>query len=262
MLDSLRDRIAPLDGRLPFGVDTPMSELNRERPVADESTAPGQPSTVSGDSLGSVTHWIDQLKQGDNEAAGPLWDRYFGRIVALARTRLASGPARAVADEEDAAISAFQSLCQGASDGRFERLRDRQDLWKLLVVLTARKAVDLTRRETRLKRGGGRLVHEAAGAIESGEDGSAPRERSPIDQAVAEEPTPEFAALLAEEFQTRLDQLQRLDPTLRTVALAKLEGYAHDEIADRLGCVTRTVERKLDLIRKLWSQDPEPDPRT
>ena len=31
-------------------------------------------------------------------------------------------------------------------------------------------------------------------------------------------------------------------------------GYANNEIAHRLGCVCRTVERKLDVIRKAWRQ--------
>jgi ECF sigma factor len=42
------------------------------------------------------------------------------------------------------------------------------------------------------------------------------------------------------------------DPTLRNVATWKLEGYTDEEIAARVGCVTRTVERKLARIRRIW----------
>nr|MCU0979177.1 ECF-type sigma factor [Pirellulaceae bacterium] len=47
--------------------------------------------------------------------------------------------------------------------------------------------------------------------------------------------------------------LERLpDADLRTLAVAKLEGYANAEVAERLGCSMRTVERRLRLIRDLW----------
>jgi DNA-binding CsgD family transcriptional regulator len=35
-----------------------------------------------------------------------------------------------------------------------------------------------------------------------------------------------------------------------------MEGYGNDEIADMLGCSRRTVARKLEAIRILWSMEP------
>jgi hypothetical protein len=78
---------------------------------------------------GSVTHWLAHLKAGDPAAAKALWDGYFARLVELARTRLRAG-ARAAADEEDVALSAFDSFYRGAGEGRFPRLDDRDDLWR------------------------------------------------------------------------------------------------------------------------------------
>ncbi len=43
---------------------------------------------------------------------------------------------------------------------------------------------------------------------------------------------------------------------LRSIALWKLEGYTNEEIAQKLDCVPRTVERKLARIRNLWDKDP------
>src|SRR4051812_18246510 len=100
---------------------------------------------------GSVTRWLGQLRAGDAGAAGPQWERYFRRLVALARARLHSAPRRA-ADEEDVALSAFDSFCRGAGQGRFPHLDDRDDLWRLLVTITARKALHLRRDEGRKKR--------------------------------------------------------------------------------------------------------------
>src|SRR5262245_41964796 len=116
----------------------------------------------------SVTFWIDQLKAGAQEAAEPLWNRYFQQLVRLAYQRL-HGASRAVADEEDVALSAFQSFCRAAEQGRFPKLNDRDDLWKLLVVITERKSLNLVRDQRRLKRGGGKVLQEPAGADASGE---------------------------------------------------------------------------------------------
>lgn len=199
---------------------------------------------------GSVTRWIHALKEGDrDEAAERLWGRYFDRLVGLARRKLQGRRlAGACEDEEDAALSAFVSLCEGAAAGRFDRLTDREDLWKLLVVITARKALDQRERLGARKRGGGRVVDEAAlaGAAADG-DG--------LDQIIGLEPTPEFAAMLAEEYRRRLHSLG--DETLRQVAIWRMEGYGNDEIAARLGCVARSVGRKLDLIRKTWQAEDD-----
>jgi DNA-directed RNA polymerase specialized sigma24 family protein len=198
-------------------------------------------------SPGSVTHWINLLKAGEHAAAQPLWERYFPRLVGLARARL-RGAARRAADEEDVALSAFDSFCRYAEQGRFPQLHDRDDLWQVLVLLAARKAVSLARHESRLKRGGGTVVgEEALGATEDDAGGLA--------SVVGDEPTPEFAAQVAEECTRLLDMLG--DAELRQVALWKMEGYTNDEIGSRLGCVERTVERKLRVIRGLWEGETD-----
>jgi DNA-directed RNA polymerase specialized sigma24 family protein len=110
----------------------------------------------------SVTYWIQALKTGDADAAEKLWGRYFERLINLARARL-RGAVRAAADEEDAVLSAFQSFFQGAANGRYPRLDDRDDLWRLLVVITERKALDQVGHERRAKRGGGTTTQTDAG---------------------------------------------------------------------------------------------------
>src|SRR5271165_6376539 len=88
------------------------------------------------DSSRGVTHWIGQLRAGDLE---------------------------------DVALSAFASFCRGVEGGRFPQLADRDDLWRLLVTITARKALHLARDERNQKRGGGAVRDEAA---LGGRDGS------------------------------------------------------------------------------------------
>lgn len=202
---------------------------------------------MPGDSAGSVTHWIGGLKGGNPEAAHHLWHRYFHRLVALARAKL-DRAARTDADEEDVALSAFHALCDGANQGGFDRLGDRDDLWRLLVVIAARKAADQKKRRRRLKRGGGKVLNESA--LDGDEAEGMP---ASLEQIAAGEPTPEFAALLAEAYQRRIDALG--DDSLRRVALLRMEGYDSDEIAARLGCARRTVARKLAMIRDAWKGD-------
>src|SRR4051794_11084392 len=104
-------------------------------------------------SEGSVSQWLRQLRAGDAGAAQQLWERYFHRLVGFARRKLAGLP-RPSADEEDVALSAFQSFCRSAEQGRLPHLLDRHNLWRLLLVITGRKAAHLVRDEGRLKRGG------------------------------------------------------------------------------------------------------------
>jgi DNA-directed RNA polymerase specialized sigma24 family protein len=194
---------------------------------------------------GSVTHWLDQLKAGDPAAAQPLWERYFRRLVGLACKKLRGTPRRA-ADEEDVALSAFDSFCRSAAQGRFPQLNDRDDLWHLLVIITARKACHLVRDEQRQKRGGG-------GPADTPPPGTGPAD---LGQLLGREPSPAFAAEVADECRRLLDLLGTDD--LRGVALQKMEGYTVEEIAANLRCAPRTVARKLGLIRGLWEQEGKP----
>ena len=196
----------------------------------------------------SVTFWLEHLKQGDPAAARPLWERFFGQLVALARQALQGLPRRA-ADEEDVALEAFELFCRGAARGRFPRLDDRHDLWALLVVLTERRANDLRDRECAEKRGGGRV---RGGSVLGAADSSGAAANG-FDRLAGPDPTPEFAAQVSEECRRLLEVLA--DPDLRQIALWKLEGYTNREIARRQGCVTTTVERRLRLIRSLWERE-------
>ncbi len=189
----------------------------------------------------TVTRWIQQLKAGRSSAVQKIWEGYFEKMVRLARHRLAEGP-RAAADEEDVALSAFDSFCRGAQAGRFPQLVDRDALWPLLVAITSHKLIDLRRRESRQKRGGDWQRLEFSDPENS---------VSALDELVSRDPTPEFSCLMAEEFRRLLDALG--DETLRSIAVWRLEGESIEEIAVRLNCAPRTVLRKLDRIRTLWS---------
>ncbi len=197
----------------------------------------------------SITHWIGQVKAGaDGAAQRELWDRYFRRLAGLARKLLRGAPQRAE-DEEDVALCALDSFFRGAEAGRFPDLCDRTDLWPLLVKITAHKAYNQLEKQRAQKRGGGQVRGESVFL-----DGGADSNAAGIEQIVGTDPTPEFAAQVTEQCE-RL--LARLDESLRPIARMKLEGYTNTEISQKLGVVERTVERRLNLIRRIWAEDGE-----
>jgi DNA-directed RNA polymerase specialized sigma24 family protein len=185
------------------------------------------------------------LRENDPEAIQRLWGSYFERLVGLARKMLPS-QVRRVTDEEDVALSAFHSLCTGAAAGRFPALSDPDDLWRLLVVITFRKARRAARQRANLKQGGGHVRGESV--FINASDKSAP---GGMAEMLGAGPTPQFAAEVAEQCEGLLKQLG--DEQLRMIALMKMEGYTVDEIAAELSCPRRSIERRLQTIRAAWS---------
>ena len=176
---------------------------------------------------------VRTFQEGDPEAAVPLWNAYFERLVRLAlehlRTHSSPDPR---ADSEDVAISAFHSFCQAVSEGRFPRLEDRHALWTILVVITRRKVFDLVAREHRQKRGG---LHERLDA--------------PVELLEARTPGPEEAAIAADLYWNLYARLGTDE--LRAAAQLHLEGWTVAEIAEFLGCSVSTIDRRLRRVREV-----------
>ena len=201
-------------------------------------------------SLSPVRVWVSQLKDGDPQAAQQLWNTYFLRMVKVARAKL-HGAASRMADEEDVALSAFKSFCSGTKDGRFPQLHEHEDPWPLLLALTTHKAIDLVRYERRVKRGGSGIQSTASASLQSSPEG-----RAVLSELIGREPDPQITLQIAEECQHLLDGIS--DTILRAIALWKMEGFTTEEIAGKLGCTVRTVERKLHIIRRLWNSGDAP----
>jgi DNA-directed RNA polymerase specialized sigma24 family protein len=159
--------------------------------------------------------------------------------VRLARKGLGRSPARA-ADAEDVALSAFDSFCRNAENGRLPELNDRNNLWRVLAVITARKAGRLLRDESRQKRGGT--------VAANGED-----QDTLLARVFSREPSPELAAQMTDEYERLLGLLD--DDVLRRVAVWRMEGHSVEEIAARIPCSPRSIKRKMQLIRTLWEQE-------
>lgn len=186
---------------------------------------------------GSVSQWIEQAKDGNEDAIQRLWERYYQQLVHIARKNLLQLP-RQIEGPEDIALYAFDSFCRDAQAGRFPQLQARDDLWRLLLAITSHKARDAIRKEMAAKRGGKRCFE---------------LEGEELSRILGREPDPGFAAQVAEECERLLNRLP--DDYLRSIAIWKMEGWSNAEIARKLGRVERTVERGLQVIRSYWSEE-------
>lgn len=192
---------------------------------------------------------VRRVRQGDEAAIETLWNDYYRRLVRVAAGRLPRS-LRRTGDEEDVALSAFHSFVAGVKDDKFPDLRTPDNLWGLMITLTSRKVHAHVRRATRQKRGGGSVRGESVFLTPGGETvgGGLAGVGNDADDHVAAD----VQAELAEAAESLMDKLD--DDELRRIAWMRMDGYMVDEIAGELGKSKRAVERRLQLIRRRWTE--------
>lgn len=193
----------------------------------------------------SVTGWLHSLRDGDDIAAEQIFNLFFQRLVTAAARQLRGGPTRIV-EGEDVALDAIDSFCRRVGAGEFPDLKDRHDLWRLLLTITENKARNQIRHEMAQKRGAGGVRGDSVffSAAES-------ERRGGFDQFASIEPTPEDVAVMEE---TIGELLQRLTVEQREIAIKKLQGYSNREISDQVSLSVATVERRLRQTRECWRE--------
>jgi RNA polymerase sigma factor (sigma-70 family) len=191
----------------------------------------------------SPTYWLPALQQGNEQAAERLWKEYFVKVVHLAKKRM-SGLRLRAADEEDVALSAMNSFCRMAKN-RDEPIANSEELWKLLATIVRRKANKERQRQYADKRQEYRLVGESG--ISPMQADRENEEASGLAQCSGREPSPELATELAETWERILAL-----PEAEDIVILKRDGYSNSEIAEKMGCSTRTVQRAIERIRKEW----------
>lgn len=193
----------------------------------------------------SVSEWIALAKFGEDGAATRIYARYFERLLAYARPRI-SRRNRTLASEEDVAQSVLNIFCDGARNGRFDYVRNRDDLWSILVKITVHKIIDYQRRFGSTPK---RPRQVRASEIM---DRSHQIPFTFEDKSTQGNLEPDMLAHLQDEFRSLLESL-RCDES-RRIALLRLEGHTIPEIANLLSRSTRSVDRKLRAIRERWSE--------
>ena len=200
-----------------------------------------------------VSLWIEQLAAADHDAASRLWAHFCQRLMVFARSRM-SPSTRRIYDEEDAAVSAFRSLCRGIEAQRFPDLGDRGNLWALLVVITSRKIANQFRFEHQQRRNANQTLSES---MLQPSDGSGV---GVLQSLPTHEPTPAFAAEVADMSEHLMSQLGESD--LQKIVHLKLEGHTNEDVAELMKITRRTVQRKLERIRRIWLESSElPKPK-
>lgn len=190
---------------------------------------------------------LRRVQQGDEVATTELWQRCFPRLLSYCRSKLPDD-VRRVLDEEDVALSTFKSFCLRAQKGSLGEIEGRDELWKLLYTIASRKAQGYIRHQNRQKRGGGKVrgesVFEPQGTRSEGRG---------IEQSPDEHDSDATFAKFSHDCEVLLDRLD--NETLQAIAVLRIEGYSVDEIAGRIGCARRSVERRLNLIRSIWQSE-------
>ena len=183
----------------------------------------------------SVTRWIHELKKGDCAAAELLWQFLQARLIALASRQVGFAVSY---DQEDVALDAFATLCEGIRDGRYE-IVNRNALWSLLGVITINGARKRSRDEKRLRRGGSfsRIANND----------------QTLNSITTNELSPEDSYFAMEECKRMLSILPSED--LKRLAVLKVDGYTNEELAEILNCTRRSVQRRLKLIREIWTNE-------
>ena len=192
---------------------------------------------------------LKRVREGDDQAITRLWENYYQQLVRVAAGRLPSHLKR-TGDEEDIALSAFHSFIAGIRLDQFPDLRGPDNLWGLLITLTSRKVHAHLRHQTRKKRGGGSVRGESVFLDRSGQQMGAG-----IGGVTGAMPPADLNAELTEACELLLDQLP--DEQLRQIAIMRMDGFLVDEIAERLELSKRAVERRLQLIRRTWTEQAD-----
>lgn len=168
---------------------------------------------------------LERIRKSDESAATELFDRYVGRMIELAGSRLSPKLARRI-DPEDVIQSACRSFFRQAREGGYW-LNDGHDLWSLLAAITVNKVRKAVKRHNAAMR--------SVACEESAARDSVLRAIQP--ESLARDPSPEEAAILVEETQTTLHGLTDLQ---RQILELRLQGCTIEETARRAACSERT----------------------
>lgn len=199
------------------------------------------------DNSRSISQYIADLKQGESVAEYWLWERLIAESLDMARKRMTNlGAKRRVADEEDVAGQALNSLMLGLRNGEYPQIQNRDGLFGLLREIIKCKAFNTVRDERAKKRGSGKVRGESVFVQIADESVAAGIQNQPGQPSGLIEAS-EIVRILEHQFASLDDELMQL-------ILLKFSGHSNLEIAALLGVSLATTERRLNDVRVAWEQ--------
>lgn len=198
--------------------------------------------------IGSVSRWIQDVRGGDDEAARKLVEWFWPQLSEVARRGWAGSPKR-VQDEDDVLNPTLARFLAKLRENEYPHARHREDLLRLLSRAIKNKTLDVLRDERSEKRGGGKVRGESAFR------GDETSRSAGLDAMPDDQESPQAAAIMAEEMERLLSLLDAQEEyrkfELRPIAEARLAGKTIEEIVQELEMPKRTVERRLEMIRRV-----------
>jgi len=180
--------------------------------------------------MGSVSGDIHKFRTGDVDAAARIWERYASRLTRLATTRLPNS-LNSYLSGEDLASDALAVVLMGFKDGKWPGVQNRDHLWALLAKITYHRAFYEIKKAKAKKR-------PPLNAMVPLDDLNVPAEK-PADIEVEAK----------EQFEKLIAQLGSHSSTLGAIALMLCDDFNQKDIAAKLGCSTKSVGRKIEIIK-------------
>lgn len=186
---------------------------------------------------GSITVWLDRMRDGDNAAATRLWN-YFSPNL-LRKTAPECRNLR-ICDEEDIVTVAFLQLTRAMKENKADGVTNRKEFWRLLCVITKRKIRDWIRYDKAKSRGGEcDVISIDAVHHDFSKDFKLSSTNRENDQVS-----------LMDRFIQMVDKMDR--PEFGKIIKMKVQGCTNSKIARELGLSLRTTQYLIQDIKEAW----------
>ena len=179
-----------------------------------------------------ISVWISQARLGNQAAFSRLFDFYFNRLRSYISPKLTSQD-RHEGYDEDIAIDCMERLWQDLTEGRFEAVVHREDLWIAMMCIAHSKSIDRRRYHRAKKR-----FHVIITQMEF------------VSLCSPSYVFPSKELEFVEEWELFEESLP--DDQYREIVRLKMEGLDVTDIATRLETTKRTVNRNLETTKGYW----------
>lgn len=195
----------------------------------NESNIDERKPTAAWPTLATDQSLLRRFRAGSQDAATALYLRYAERLNRLAEREVSADLARRL-DSDDIVQSVFRTFFRRAAGGQYE-VADREDLWKLLLVMALNKIRTNGSFHRAAKRSASKTI-------------SMDGEVAPQDLPKNQQEAFQVLKLTVEEVVASLPEEHR------DIVWARIEGLEFDEIVHKTGRAKRTVERILQGFRQ------------